>query len=68
MDAHRRQRPRLALALAVTLAVKFVALAMIWSIWFSHPEGKPMDGEHVGSTIYAAPSTLTEKGSAHARP
>jgi len=68
MDAHRRQRPRLALALALTLAVKFVALAMIWSIWFSHPEGKLIDGEHVGSTIYASPATLTEKGSAHARP
>jgi hypothetical protein len=68
MDAHRRQRLRLALALAVTLAVKFVALAMIWSIWFSHPQGKRIDGEHVGSAIYASPSALQEKGSADARP
>jgi hypothetical protein len=65
-DAQRRQRLRL--ALAVTLAVKFLALAMIWSTWFSHPQGKRIDGNEVGSAIYASPPALHEQGGAHARP
>jgi hypothetical protein len=68
MDKRRRHRPRLALAIAVTLTVKFVALAIIWSIWFSHPQGKRLDGEHVGRAIYASPSALQGKGSTDARP
>ena len=68
MDARRRQRPRLALAIVATLVVKVVALAMIWSIWFSHSQGKRLDGEQVGSAIVASPSAPPEKGSAHDRP
>ena len=33
----RRSRPRYAREIAVVLVVKFIALYVIWSIWFAGP-------------------------------
>jgi hypothetical protein len=50
-----RKRPRLALELSVALVVKFVALVVIWNLWFADPQDRRVDGEDIARAIYAAP-------------
>ena len=67
MSEKRGRRPRLALEIAVALAVKLVALAVIWNVWFAHPASKRLDAHGIGAAVYSAP-TGNDGGRAHARP
>ncbi|MEO8751866.1 MAG: cytochrome oxidase putative small subunit CydP [Casimicrobiaceae bacterium] len=67
MTEKHRRRPRLALEIAVALAVKLVALAVIWNVWFAHPASKRLDAPGVGAAVYSAPAA-NDGGRAHARP
>jgi hypothetical protein len=68
MTEKRRRRPRLALEIAVALAVKLMALAVIWNVWFAHPASKRLDAPGIGAAVYSAPAAVNEGGRAHARP
>ena len=58
---HRgRRRPRLVLEIALVLALKLIALAVIWNIWFSNPQGKAIDGDSIASAIYSAVRAKTD--------
>ncbi len=54
------KRPHLAREIALVLVVKFLALAIIWSVWFSDPEGRRIDGERIGAAIYSPASADPE--------
>ena len=47
------KRPRLALELTLALVAKMIALAIIWHVWFSDPEGQRTDGERVSAAVYS---------------
>jgi hypothetical protein len=59
------RRPRLAVEVAVVLAVKFAALLAIWSVWFDDRQDYRVDGEQIARTIYAAPAA-SDSGTGHA--
>jgi len=56
-----RGRPRLALEITLALAVKFAAMIVIWHVWFSHPEGRQLNGERIGAMIYGTPPSAPRK-------
>jgi hypothetical protein len=62
------KRPRLALELTLALVAKMIALAIIWHVWFSVPEGQRTDGERVSAAVYSSYATIPQQDSAHARP
>ena len=68
MVAKRRRRPRLAMELTVALVVKFVALAVIWTIWFAHPASKHLDASTIGAAVYSSKAANADGGRTHARP
>ena len=68
MAEKRRRRARLAVELTVALVVKFVALAVIWNIWFAHPASKRIDAPGIGAAIYSSEAAQADGGRAHARP
>ena len=68
MVAKRRRRPRLAVEIAVALAVKFAALAVIWNLWFAHPATARLDPPSIGAAIYSSAGANADGGRAHARP
>ncbi len=63
-----RKRPHLARELALALIVKFVALAVIWNLWFAHPASKRLDAPSIGAAIYSSEAASADGGHAHARP
>jgi hypothetical protein len=67
MVENRRRRSRLAVELTVALVVKFVALAVIWHLWFAHPASKRIDPASIGAAVYSSDANA-EGGRAHARP
>jgi hypothetical protein len=40
--------------IVVVLVVKFLALFVIWSMWFSDPVGKDVGAEHVAERVYSS--------------
>lgn len=68
MIEKRRWRPRLAVELTVALVVKFVALAVIWNLWFAHPASKHLDAPSIGAAVYSSGAAKADGGRAHARP
>jgi hypothetical protein len=66
--AERRPRARLALEIAVVLAVKFTALAVIWNLWFADPASRHVDARAIGAAVYGAPQQDAQGGARHARP
>jgi hypothetical protein len=68
MVENRRRRSRLAVELTVALVVKFVALAVIWHLWFAHPASKRIDAPGIGAAVYSSEAASAEGGRAHARP
>jgi hypothetical protein len=68
MAEKRRGRSRLAVELTVALVVKFIALALIWNIWFAHPASKRIDAPDIGAAIYSSDAAQADGGRAHARP
>jgi hypothetical protein len=68
MVEKRRRRPRLAVEIAVALAVKFAALAVIWNVWFAHPASQRIDAPIIGAAVYSSEAAKADGGRAHARP
>jgi hypothetical protein len=64
-QSHPR-RSRLPLEVAVALAVKFVALIVIWSVWFDDRQDRRVDGDDVARTIYSAPAAREADRTEHA--
>jgi hypothetical protein len=58
--------PRYAREIAVVLVVKFIALMVIWSIWFSGPARKEVGGERVAERVYSSQAARPEEGATHA--
>jgi len=52
---------QLALEITLALAVKFAAMIVIWHVWFSHPEGRQLNGERIGAMIYGTPPSAPRK-------
>ena len=62
----RRPGPRYALEIAVVLVVKFIALIVIWSIWFSGPTRKDVDAKRVAERVYSSQPRASGEGATHA--
>ena len=62
----RRPGPRYAREIAVVLVVKFIALFVIWSIWFSDPVRKDVGAEHVAERVYSSQLVAPGEGATHA--
>ncbi|TMH31519.1 MAG: hypothetical protein E6H66_16015 [Betaproteobacteria bacterium] len=63
-----RRRSRLALDVAVVLVMKFVALALIWSVWFSDPVVRRLGAERIGAVVDSSGSAPPSPEGKHARP
>ena len=66
--ASRTGRSTLGREIALVLAIKFLALFVIWSAWFSHPESSHLSGEQVGAAIYSSPAANKQGTRADAQP
>ena len=65
----RRAGSRYAREITVVLVMKFIALFVIWSIWFAGPARKDVAAERVADRVYASQPAAPGKGAAHgARP
>jgi len=65
----QRQGYSLARAITITLAVKFVVLGVIWSLWFSDPRSRRLDPADVAAAVYSPPPPVTrEPRLPHAEP
>jgi hypothetical protein len=54
--ARRRSRPRLALEIAVALAVKLFLLYVNWATWFAHPASRTLDERGVAAAVLGVPA------------
>jgi len=61
-------RSSLALDIALALAVKFIALFIIWSVWFASPQGTRLDAKQVGASVYSSPAVVPEGSDRDAKP
>ena len=66
--AAKTRRSNLAREIAVVLAIKFLALFVIWSVWFSHPESEHLNSERIRSTVYSSHVVAQEGGQPNAKP
>ncbi len=57
---------RYALEIAVVLAVKFIALFLIWSIWFAGPSRKDVGAERVAERVYSSQPAAPPEGTIRA--
>ena len=62
----RRPGPRYAREIAVVLVVKFIALYVIWSIWFAGPAHKDVGAERVAERVYSSQPAAPGEGATHA--
>jgi hypothetical protein len=62
----RRPGPRYAREIAIVLVVKFIALIVIWSIWFSGPARKDVGAERVAARVYSSQPAAPGEGATHA--
>jgi hypothetical protein len=62
----RRSGPRYGREIAVVLVVKFIALYVIWSIWFSGPARKDVGAERVAERVYSSQPVSPGEGATHA--
>ncbi len=62
----RRTGPRYAREIVVVLVVKFIALIVIWSIWFSGATRKDVDAERVAERVYSSQPAAPGEGATHA--
>jgi len=62
----RHPGQRYAREIAVVLVVKFIALVVIWSIWFSGPGRKDVSGERVAEKVYSSQPAAPGEGATHA--
>ena len=68
MKVERRHRSRFAVEMAIVLVVKLAALALIWSVWFAHPQAPRLDAEQVASALYSSQPAVQERTEPHAEP
>jgi hypothetical protein len=61
--ASNMRRPNLAREIAIVLAVKFLALFLIWSVWFAHPETSRLESRNVAASVYSPPVAHQESES-----
>jgi hypothetical protein len=54
------RRSSLAREIALVLAVKFIALLVIWSVWFASPQGTRLDAKQVGASVYSSHAVVPE--------
>ena len=66
--ASKTGRSNLGREIALVLAIKSLALFVIWSVWFSHPEASRLSGQEVGAAIYSSPAVIKEGTRADAQP
>jgi hypothetical protein len=62
----RRPGPRYAREITIVLVVKFIALIVIWSIWFSGPARKDVGAERVAERVYSSQPAASGEGATHA--
>ena len=62
----RQPGTRYAREIAVVLVVKFIALFVIWNIWFSGPARKDVDAERVAERVYSSQPAGPGEGATHA--
>jgi hypothetical protein len=62
----RRSSRRYAREIAVVLVVKFIALYVIWSIWFDGPARKDIGAERVAERVYSSQPAVPGEGATHA--
>jgi len=63
----KNSRSSLGREVALVLAIKFLALFAIWSVWFAHPQAARLNGELVGAAIYSSPAVAKEGTPADAK-
>ena len=56
-----RGRNVLAREIAIVLAIKCVALLVIWAIWFAHPEAHRVDGASIRTLFGVTPARLPDR-------
>jgi hypothetical protein len=64
----RMHRSNLAREIAIVLTIKFLALFVIWSVWFAHPEASRLDGQRVAATLYSSPVVAHQGSESDAKP
>jgi len=62
----RRSSRRYPREIAVVLVVKFIALYVIWSIWFDGPARKDIGAERVAERVYSSQPAVPGEGATHA--
>ena len=62
----RRFVSRYAREIAVVLVVKFVALYVIWSVWFDDAARKEVGAERVAERVYSSQPAVPGEGASHA--
>ena len=62
------RRPNLAREIVIVLAVKFLALFVIWSVWFAHPEASRLNVQQVGAALYSSNTAVPERSEHDAKP
>jgi hypothetical protein len=62
-----RHRPNLKREILIVLAVKLVALFVIWSVWFTHPQAPRLNAEAVKAALYSSPPPA-QQGTSDAKP
>jgi len=68
MQLQSPRRSRLALEITVVLVVKFTAMAIIWTIWFSDPPPRPFALERMGAAADWSVCADAPARASHARP
>ena len=66
--ASKLRRPNLAREITVVLAIKFLALYVIWSVWFAHPEASRLNVQQVGAALYSSNTAVPERSEHDAKP
>jgi hypothetical protein len=62
----RRASSRYAREIAIVLVVKFIALYVIWSIWFDGPARREVGAERVAERVYSSQPAAPVEGATHA--
>jgi hypothetical protein len=63
-----RHRPNLRREIVLVLALKFLALLVIWAVWFAHPQAPGLDAQRVGAALYSSHPPAQEQTHSHAHP
>lgn len=56
-----RRRNLLSHEIAIVLAIKCVALLVIWALWFAHPQAHRVDGASIRALFGVTPDRLPDR-------